>query len=190
LGETSATVSGVVDPDGLPVTACVFEYGTSTGYGQSVPCSTSPGSGSGPVAVSAELTGLESLKTYHFRLKVSNANGSNAGQDHGAVLGSMEFRAASLPKGPPLAVAARNTISGVRCRATARASFVATGVLAEGARAGKDNLYVESEVGSTWSTRLVAVLSEEDAPDWTLNEGPARMTSRVSPDGRGSMGRV
>ena len=36
-----------------------------------------------------------------------------------------------------------------------------------GAQAGQDNLYVESETGSTWSTRLVAVLSEEDTTTGT-----------------------
>ncbi len=81
FAETSVTVSGVVDPDGLSVTSCVFEYGTSTEYGQSVPCSPSPGSGSEPVTVTAQLKGLERLTKYHFRLNVSNANGSNAGQD-------------------------------------------------------------------------------------------------------------
>jgi hypothetical protein len=81
FGETSVTVGGTVDPDGLPVTSCVFEYGTSNSYGQSEACSPSPGSGDGPVAVSAQLKGLEPLTEYHFRLNVSNANGSNQGQD-------------------------------------------------------------------------------------------------------------
>ncbi len=81
LGETSVTVGGVVDPDGLPVTSCVFEYGTTSGYGQEKECSANPGSGSGPVAVSANLAGLEPLTRYHFRLKVANANGSDEGQD-------------------------------------------------------------------------------------------------------------
>ncbi len=79
FGETSVTVGGEVNPDGLPVTSCAFEYGTSTAYGQSEPCSTSPGSGNAPVAVSANLKGLEQLTKYHFRLKVSNANGANVG---------------------------------------------------------------------------------------------------------------
>jgi hypothetical protein len=84
LGETSATLGGIVDPDGLVVTSCVFEYGTteSESYGQSEPCSTSPGSGSDPVAVSAELKGLQPLTKYHYRLVVSNSNGSNMGQGH------------------------------------------------------------------------------------------------------------
>ncbi|HWX43929.1 MAG TPA: hypothetical protein VNY52_01240 [Solirubrobacteraceae bacterium] len=81
FGETSVTVGGKVNPDGLPVTSCVFEYGTSASYGQSEPCSTSPGSGGSPVAVSARLTGLDHLTSYHYRLKVANAHGSNVGQD-------------------------------------------------------------------------------------------------------------
>ena len=81
LGETSVTVGGVVDPDGLPVTSCVFEYGTTSAYGQEKECAANPGSGSGPVAVSANLTGLEPLTGYHYRLKVANANGSDEGRD-------------------------------------------------------------------------------------------------------------
>ena len=84
FSEASVTVSGTVNPDGLPVTACAIEYGTeaSAAYGQSVPCSPSPGAGTEPVAVSAELTGLEGLTKYRFRLNVSNANGSAQGQVH------------------------------------------------------------------------------------------------------------
>ncbi len=81
FGETSVTVGATVNPDGIPVTACEFEYGTSSAYGQSVPCSTSPGSGEKPEAVSAELVGLERLTEYHFRLKVMNEHGSSYGED-------------------------------------------------------------------------------------------------------------
>jgi hypothetical protein len=81
LAETSATVSGVVNADGLPVSSCVIEYGTSTEYGQSEPCAPSPGSGSEPVTVAAQLKGLQPLTMYHYRLNVSNANGSNQGRD-------------------------------------------------------------------------------------------------------------
>jgi hypothetical protein len=83
-GETSATLNGLVNPDGLEVSSCEFEYGTSTEYGASVPCSQSSaeiGTGSSPVAVSAAVTGLEPRQTYHFRLKVGNANGTSHGRD-------------------------------------------------------------------------------------------------------------
>ena len=66
---------------------------------------------------------------------------------------------------------------------------MAHGELAEGAQPGAENLYVESQNGSTWSPpRLVAVLSAEDGNDWDAglggNLGVGGLTSRVSPDGR------
>jgi hypothetical protein len=70
----SLTLNGTVTPEGLPVTSCVFEYGTSDVYGQSIPCSPgNVGSGSSPVAVSAHLTGLAPGSTYHYRLVAENA---------------------------------------------------------------------------------------------------------------------
>ena len=64
--------------------------------------------------------------------------------------------------------------------------FVAHGKLAEGAEAGRENLYVESESGSSWSApRLVAILSETDSSDWAATGGVmSRLTSRVSSSGR------
>ncbi len=78
---TGATLSGTVNPDGVAVTACEFEYGTDTSYGHTVACSTNPGSGSSPVAVSAQLAGLQQNTTYHYRLAASNANGKHEGAD-------------------------------------------------------------------------------------------------------------
>jgi len=81
----AATLHGAVDPDGTSVTKCEFEYGTEEGvYGQTAPCSpaVSPGTpltGSAPVAVSAEVTGLSPTTRYYFRLAASNATGTNAG---------------------------------------------------------------------------------------------------------------
>jgi hypothetical protein len=88
--EESASVGGAVNPAGVPVTSCVFEYGTTSAYGQSAPCSSLPGSGEEPVAVSASLTGLQFGETYHYRLAASNASGTNHGEDrtfvHGATI--------------------------------------------------------------------------------------------------------
>src|ERR1700727_1173350 len=72
--QTSATLHGTVDPEGVLVSGCRFEYGTSTFYGQNAPCvPRNPGSGTAAVAVSADLNGLQSGVTYHFRLLASNA---------------------------------------------------------------------------------------------------------------------
>jgi hypothetical protein len=81
---TGATLSGTVDPAGVAVNSCSFEYGTNTSYGQSIPCAQTPaqiGAGSGPVPVGATLTGLLANTTYHFRLDGSNASGTNVTRD-------------------------------------------------------------------------------------------------------------
>lgn len=82
--ETTATLSGTVNPDGVPVTSCEFEYGPTTEYGARAPCSQSPeeiGSGTSSVPVSASISGLEPRTVYHFRLVAANANGVNHGRD-------------------------------------------------------------------------------------------------------------
>jgi hypothetical protein len=79
--EGSVTLDGTVNPDGLPVTSCEFEYGTGASYGNSVPCEPSPGSDADTVTVHADVTGLTPLTRYHYRLVVANANGANAGID-------------------------------------------------------------------------------------------------------------
>ena len=78
---SSAVLNATVDPEGGEVTDCHFEYGTSTAYGTSVPCSTAPGSGSSPVPVSVLITGLEAAVTYHFRIVATNAEGTGYGDD-------------------------------------------------------------------------------------------------------------
>jgi hypothetical protein len=81
IGETGATLNGTVNPNGTAVTACTFEYGTSTSYGKTAACSPSPGSGSSAVGVSAVVTGLTASTTYHFRVVASNATTKGEGAD-------------------------------------------------------------------------------------------------------------
>jgi len=78
---SGATLNATVDPDGAAVSDCLFEYGTSPSYGTSVPCSPSPGSGVKPVAVSANLGGLQAHRTYYFRVLVTNADGTAYGAE-------------------------------------------------------------------------------------------------------------
>jgi hypothetical protein len=85
IGSTTATFEGTVNPDGVPLTECFFEYGTTTAYGQSAPCE-SPnaaevGAGSSPVAVHADVEDLEIGAEYHFRLVAANANDTVEGFD-------------------------------------------------------------------------------------------------------------
>ena len=93
--ETGATLQGSVDPRGVPVTSCEFEYEKTpirilrseedlttpvTVYGHSVPCKQTAAqisSGTSPVAVSADISGLAPGVLYHFRLVAGNANGAS-----------------------------------------------------------------------------------------------------------------
>jgi hypothetical protein len=77
LTPIGADVEGSVDPDGAgDITACEFRYGEDTGYSAgSAPCA--PGAPiSSPSSVSATLSGLVSGTTYHYRLFLTNANGT------------------------------------------------------------------------------------------------------------------
>jgi hypothetical protein len=76
----TATVNATVDPENRP-TSCEFEYGATTLYEHSAPCSSSPGSGDEPVAVSATLEGLAPETTYHYRVVAGNGAGTSYGED-------------------------------------------------------------------------------------------------------------
>ena len=78
---SSATLNGTVNPEGVEVTDCHFDYGTSTSYGQTAACEQTVGSGSGEVAVTAKLNVLTPGTTYHFRLEATNASATNLGAD-------------------------------------------------------------------------------------------------------------
>ena len=69
---TSLRLTGTVNPLGIPVTNCVFEYGPTNSYGSSVPCTPPPGSGRTPVAVTALLSGLSPATVYHYRLSATD----------------------------------------------------------------------------------------------------------------------
>jgi hypothetical protein len=71
---STAVLRGAVNPDGIAVSQCEFEWGTEPGvYPHTVACSALPGSGTEPVAVSAEITGLTPNTAYRYRLVAANA---------------------------------------------------------------------------------------------------------------------
>jgi hypothetical protein len=76
---TSATLNGTVNPSSR-ATSWYFEYGTSTSYGTKTPTKDA-GSGTSPVAVSAQVTGLTTGRTYHFRLVATSDAGTSRGAD-------------------------------------------------------------------------------------------------------------
>src|SRR5205807_789441 len=81
LTQTSAPLLAPVTPPARRASDLRFEYGSTSAYGSSVPCASLPGSGTSPVAVSAEVEGLAANTTYHFRIVASNAGSTSSGTD-------------------------------------------------------------------------------------------------------------
>jgi Fibronectin type III domain len=79
LGDTTATVTGTVDANGM-ATTYHFEYGTSSSYGLQT-SEQDAGSGTGAADVQAALAGLTSATTYHYRVVATNAAGVDRGAD-------------------------------------------------------------------------------------------------------------
>lgn len=81
VSNNTAKLNGTVNPNGDNVTACYFNYGTTTSYGTKVDCSSLPGGGSDPVSVSVSLNSLTQGNTYHFQLCATNLVGTSCGND-------------------------------------------------------------------------------------------------------------
>jgi hypothetical protein len=81
LSSPTPALTGAVDPNGVDVTECRFEYGDTDLYGHSVLCEAPPGSGEEVVEVSAPVQGLSEGGAYHFRIVVTNAGGTSHGSD-------------------------------------------------------------------------------------------------------------
>lgn len=77
---SEATLNAKVDPAGF-ATSCEFKYAATASYTASVPCASSPGSGTSAVAVTAALSNLEPSKTYHFAVVATNSKGVKQGAD-------------------------------------------------------------------------------------------------------------
>jgi hypothetical protein len=79
VAQSSATLAGTVNPNGTD-TSYYFQYGATTSYGSST-TSTDAGPGTIDVAVTANLTGLASSTTYHYRLVAVSTAGTTDGAD-------------------------------------------------------------------------------------------------------------
>jgi hypothetical protein len=93
-------VSGTVDPEGTEVATCEFEYGLTTAYGSSAPCSPGPPFGAGQVAVSAELVfpRLHDGEAIYYRLRTTGSGyGEEVGEGGGFVRPAPPTVAGILP---------------------------------------------------------------------------------------------
>ena len=70
----TATLTGTVNPNGAE-TVVTFEYGVTTSYGSSVVAKESPLYFDTARSVSADIINLDSLTSYHYRIKAENGKG-------------------------------------------------------------------------------------------------------------------
>ena len=104
LGNTAATLNGVVVPDGQD-TMYSFEYGTTTTLGTSTPIQDA-GAGTLAHLVQSVLTGLQSGTRYYFRLDTTTAT---TGTTHGAT----QTFATNAPAPASRAAASMTAVAGL-----------------------------------------------------------------------------
>jgi plastocyanin len=75
---SSGTLNGSLDPHGLATTV-FFQYGTTTSYGSATP--TQNQAGNTYRNITANISGLTSHTTYHFRMVATNGGGTRMGSD-------------------------------------------------------------------------------------------------------------
>ncbi|MDX9696383.1 MAG: FISUMP domain-containing protein [Bacteroidales bacterium] len=76
----SVELNGSVNPNKFS-TSIVFEWGLTPLYGNSITASQSPITGNTTTNISANLSNLQSNRTYHYRIKASNAIDVSYGND-------------------------------------------------------------------------------------------------------------
>ncbi|MEA2314285.1 MAG: hypothetical protein QOI03_977, partial [Solirubrobacteraceae bacterium] len=83
LGQESATLNGTVNPKGVAVSKCEFEYGEAGQVAQHrVPCSALPGAAETPVAVSGAISALTPGTEYELRLVAETSGGKVTAEPH------------------------------------------------------------------------------------------------------------
>ena len=78
VASSSATLNGSLDPHGLTTTV-YFQYGTTTSYGHTTPMQSQTGNTYRNIA--ANISGLTTHTTYHFRIVATNSAGTRFGGD-------------------------------------------------------------------------------------------------------------
>lgn len=146
-------LNGTVNAHNL-MTSVAFEWGTTSLYGNTVTATQSPATGTSDVAVSYNLTGLQSATTYHFRIKAQNAVNVVYSSD-------MSFTTAN--SAPQLTTTAISSITGTT--ATSGGNITYNGGAAVTAR------------GVCWSTNPSPTLSNSYTSD---GSGTGSFTSNLT----------
>ncbi len=76
-GTATTVVRGYVNAHNAPLTECAFEYSLDESYGQSAPCDAAPPLDNNIDLITATIAGLQPGATYHFRVTVETAGGTD-----------------------------------------------------------------------------------------------------------------
>jgi hypothetical protein len=106
----SATLQGSVTPNGAN-TSYYFQYGLTATYGGQTTIADA-GAGTGKVAVSLPVTGLEPLTVYHYRLVAVNSAGATIGKDRTLLTKRVPLSLAILTSPDPVLFGGTVTIQG------------------------------------------------------------------------------
>jgi hypothetical protein len=77
--QTVVTLAATVNANDAELSGCEFNYGTTTAYGSSVPCSATPSATGGAQPVSAQISGLSASTTYYFEIVATSGAGASTG---------------------------------------------------------------------------------------------------------------
>jgi hypothetical protein len=107
-------LEGAVNPAGVLVKACGFEYGPTLSYGSLASCSALPGSGKRFVKVTGEASGLSPYTVYHYRSVAVEGHTTVRGEDKMFTTGkappTVNDRAAFASNLSPLGVTLNGTV--------------------------------------------------------------------------------
>ncbi len=117
----SATLHGLVNPNGLPTT-WYFQWGLTNTYGNTTTGS-SAGTGTVSVSVSESISGLTLGTTYHYRLVAVNSDGTSYGDDVTFIAGG-----AVLSTIPVSSIGPANAVSGGTITSDGGSAITARGV--------------------------------------------------------------
>ena len=162
IGTTTATVSGAVNPAGA-TTKVFFEFGTSTGYGQTTSAQLLAPSNS-TVPFAAALSGLPANTTIHYRAVAASDFGNFAGSDQ-------TLKTNAVPPSGPTAVKAAVT------RATVKGNTATTHVTCTGPAGSKCTVTLKLTVTELFRHhRLVGLTARSKTTRKVLVVGSATVT--------------
>jgi CSLREA domain-containing protein len=167
----AATLLGQLNPNARS-TSFHFEFGPTIAYGTSTPTQTQD-AGTDSVPVSAAVSGLDPVTTYHFRLVATNADGTTNGPDRtfdtAAVQRTMQISKAGSGTGTVKSVPA-----GIDCGATCSQAY-ADGTVVEltATPAGASKFTGWSGGGCAGSTACTVTMSADQAVTAGCKAAPA-----------------